>query len=82
MGGCLESADAAQRGVTAWTCLDVRNRARRQLIANFGHSGADRLDGSRTLATIRAALKANASIGEACGAMRDVFGEYKGGAFF
>jgi methylmalonyl-CoA mutase, N-terminal domain len=31
---------------------------------------------------IRAALKANASIGEVCGAMRDVFGEYKGGAFF
>jgi methylmalonyl-CoA mutase N-terminal domain/subunit len=34
------------------------------------------------LQPIRAVLKANASIGEACGAMRDVFGEYKGGAFF
>ena len=31
---------------------------------------------------IRTALAAGASIGEACGAMRDVFGEYKGGAFF
>jgi len=31
---------------------------------------------------IRSALKANASIGEVCGAMREVFGEYKGGAFF
>jgi methylmalonyl-CoA mutase N-terminal domain/subunit len=31
---------------------------------------------------IRAALKASASIGEVCGAMREVFGEYKGGAFF
>src|SRR3954470_22699448 len=31
---------------------------------------------------IRAALAANASIGEVCGAMREVFGEYKGGAFF
>ena len=31
---------------------------------------------------IRTALKANASIGEVCGAMREVFGEYKGGAFF
>jgi methylmalonyl-CoA mutase N-terminal domain/subunit len=31
---------------------------------------------------VRAALAANASIGEVCGAMRDVFGEYKGGAFF
>jgi len=30
----------------------------------------------------RAALAANASIGEVCGAMRDVFGEYRGGAFF
>ncbi len=34
------------------------------------------------LAPIRAALAASASIGEVCGAMRDVFGEYKGGAFF
>jgi methylmalonyl-CoA mutase, N-terminal domain len=31
---------------------------------------------------IRAALSADASIGEVCGAMRDVFGEYRGGAFF
>jgi methylmalonyl-CoA mutase N-terminal domain/subunit len=31
---------------------------------------------------IRAALAAHASIGEVCGAMRDVFGEYRGGAFF
>ena len=31
---------------------------------------------------IRDALRAGASIGEVCGAMRDVFGEYKGGAFF
>jgi methylmalonyl-CoA mutase, N-terminal domain len=34
------------------------------------------------LVPIRAALAADASIGEVCGAMRDVFGEYKGGAFF
>ena len=31
---------------------------------------------------IRAALAADASIGEVSGAMRDEFGEYKGGAFF
>ncbi len=31
---------------------------------------------------IRAALAAHASIGEVCGAMREVFGEYQGGAFF
>jgi methylmalonyl-CoA mutase N-terminal domain/subunit len=31
---------------------------------------------------IRDALAAGASIGDVCGAMRDVFGEYKGGAFF
>ncbi len=31
---------------------------------------------------IRAALADYASIGEVCGAMRDVFGEYRGGAFF
>jgi methylmalonyl-CoA mutase N-terminal domain/subunit len=31
---------------------------------------------------IRDALASDASIGEVCGAMRDVFGEYRGGAFF
>ncbi len=31
---------------------------------------------------IKAALREGASIGEVCGAMRDVFGEYQGGAFF
>jgi methylmalonyl-CoA mutase N-terminal domain/subunit len=31
---------------------------------------------------IRDALAADASIGEVCGAMREVFGEYKGGTFF
>jgi methylmalonyl-CoA mutase N-terminal domain/subunit len=34
------------------------------------------------LIPIRAALADNASIGEVCGALRDVFGEYQGGAFF
>src|SRR5918994_1024394 len=32
------------------------------------------------LGPIKEALRAGASIGEVCGAMRDVFGEYKGGA--
>jgi methylmalonyl-CoA mutase N-terminal domain/subunit len=31
---------------------------------------------------IRDALAADASVGEVCNAMRDVFGEYRGGAFF
>jgi methylmalonyl-CoA mutase N-terminal domain/subunit len=34
------------------------------------------------LPPIKAALSSGASIGEVCGAMRDVFGEYQGGAFF
>jgi methylmalonyl-CoA mutase, N-terminal domain len=34
------------------------------------------------LPPIKEALRAGASIGEACGAMREVFGEYRGGAFF
>jgi methylmalonyl-CoA mutase N-terminal domain/subunit len=34
------------------------------------------------LPPIKEALRAGASIGEACGAMREVFGEYQGGAFF
>ncbi|MGH2957084.1 MAG: acyl-CoA mutase large subunit family protein [Solirubrobacterales bacterium] len=34
------------------------------------------------LPPIKEALRAGASIGEVCGAMREVFGEYGGGAFF
>jgi methylmalonyl-CoA mutase, N-terminal domain len=34
------------------------------------------------LGPIKDALRHDASIGEVCGAMREVFGEYKGGAFF
>jgi methylmalonyl-CoA mutase, N-terminal domain len=34
------------------------------------------------LPPIREALAAHGSIGEVCGAMRDVFGKYQGGAFF
>ena len=34
------------------------------------------------LPPIKAALAAGGSIGDVCNAMRDVFGEYKGGAFF
>jgi methylmalonyl-CoA mutase, N-terminal domain len=34
------------------------------------------------LPPIREALRVGASIGEVCGAMREVFGEYRGGAFF
>ena len=40
-----------------------------------------RADGN-LLPPIREALRVDASIGEVCNAMRDVFGEYKGGAFF
>jgi methylmalonyl-CoA mutase, N-terminal domain len=40
-----------------------------------------RSDGN-LLHPIREALAADASIGEVCNAMRDVFGEYHGGAFF
>jgi methylmalonyl-CoA mutase, N-terminal domain len=34
------------------------------------------------LPPIKEALRAAGSIGEVCNAMRDVFGEYRGGAFF
>ena len=50
----------------------------------------ERLDALRDVARgegnllhpIRGALRDGASIGEVCGAMRDVFGEYQGGSFF
>jgi methylmalonyl-CoA mutase N-terminal domain/subunit len=34
------------------------------------------------LPPIKEALRVGGSIGEVCNAMRDVFGEYRGGAFF
>jgi methylmalonyl-CoA mutase N-terminal domain/subunit len=34
------------------------------------------------LPPLKEALRAGASIGEVCGTMREVFGEYQGGAFF
>jgi methylmalonyl-CoA mutase N-terminal domain/subunit len=34
------------------------------------------------LPPLKEALRAGASIGEVCGTMREVFGEYRGGAFF
>ena len=51
---------------------------------------AERLENLREVASkdgnllypIKDALRDGASIGEVCGAMRDVFGEYQGGAFF
>ena len=51
---------------------------------------AERLENLREVASkdgnllypIKDALRDGASIGEVCGAMRDVFGEYEGGAFF
>jgi methylmalonyl-CoA mutase, N-terminal domain len=42
---------------------------------------AARGDGN-LLPPIKEALRAGGSIGEVCGAMKDVFGEYQGGAFF
>jgi methylmalonyl-CoA mutase N-terminal domain/subunit len=43
--------------------------------------GVARGDGN-LLHPIKEALRAGGSIGEVCNAMRDVFGEYRGGAFF
>ncbi len=43
--------------------------------------GVAEADGN-LLPPIKEALREGASIGEVCGAMRDVFGEYRGGAFF
>jgi methylmalonyl-CoA mutase, N-terminal domain len=39
-------------------------------------------DDGNLLPPIKEALRAGGSIGEVCNAMRDVFGEYRGGAFF
>jgi methylmalonyl-CoA mutase N-terminal domain/subunit len=59
--------------------------------ANRDQAGVDsRLEALREVARgdgnllhpIREALAADASLGEVCNAMRDVFGEYRGGAFF
>ncbi|MGI8460855.1 MAG: acyl-CoA mutase large subunit family protein [Solirubrobacterales bacterium] len=52
--------------------LDARLEALRETARGEGN----------LLHPIKDALRENASIGEVCNAMRDVFGEYKGGAFF
>jgi methylmalonyl-CoA mutase N-terminal domain/subunit len=52
--------------------VDARLRALRDVAQGEGN----------LLLPIRAALAADASIGEVCGAMREVFGEYQGGSFF
>jgi methylmalonyl-CoA mutase N-terminal domain/subunit len=70
-------------------------RRQKERLAKFkadrGQAGVDsRLDALREVARgegnllppIRDALAADASIGEVCNAMREVFGEYRGGAFF
>jgi methylmalonyl-CoA mutase N-terminal domain/subunit len=49
-----------------------------RLEALRGVAGGD----GNLLYPLRDALRDGASVGEVCGAMRDVFGEYKGGAFF
>jgi methylmalonyl-CoA mutase, N-terminal domain len=49
-----------------------------RLEALRGVAGGD----GNLLYPLRDALRDGASIGEVCGAMRDVFGEYQGGAFF
>jgi methylmalonyl-CoA mutase N-terminal domain/subunit len=38
--------------------------------------------GGNLLPPMKEALRAGASIGEVCGSLREVFGEYQGGAFF
>ena len=52
--------------------VDAKLEALRQVAGGEGN----------LLHPIRDALAADASIGDVCNAMRDVFGEYKGGAFF
>jgi methylmalonyl-CoA mutase, N-terminal domain len=65
-------------------------RLRRFKESRDGSAVESRLAGLREAAAgdgnllypIKDALRDGASIGEVCGAMRDVFGEYQGGAFF
>jgi methylmalonyl-CoA mutase, N-terminal domain len=52
--------------------VDARLAALRDVAAGEGN----------LLHPIKDALRSDASIGEVCGAMREVFGEYRGGAFF
>jgi methylmalonyl-CoA mutase, N-terminal domain len=55
-----------------WADVDAKLEALRDVARGDGN----------LLYPIRDALAADASIGEVCNAMRDVFGEYQGGAFF
>ena len=66
---------AAGRGSRRPATRRGRRRARRRCASVAEGEG-------NLLYPIKDALRADASIGEVCGAMREVFGEYKGGAFF
>jgi len=50
--------------------------------ARLADLGAVAAGDANLLPPMKEALRAGASIGEVCNALRDVFGEYKGGAFF
>ena len=60
-----------------------RRRATRTRSTSASRSSARSPEGEgNLLPPIKEALRAGGSIGEVCNAMRDVFGEYRGGAFF
>jgi methylmalonyl-CoA mutase N-terminal domain/subunit len=57
-------------------------RDQRALDRRLEELGAAAKGEGNLLYPIKDALRDGASVGEVCGAMRDVFGEYRGGAFF
>ena len=65
------------------TTLDEESpRARLALLLKHFSELNDDREAWRVLYPIKEALRTGGSIGDVCNAMRDVFGEYRGGAFF
>ncbi len=77
----LKKFKESRDGAAVEAKLEALRETARAGSAATGASPAKPGEGN-LLHPIRDALAADASIGEVCGAMRDVFGEYSGGAFF
>jgi methylmalonyl-CoA mutase N-terminal domain/subunit len=73
-----ESEGRQLQRLSAFKQARDQDRVQERLQSLRGVAGAE----GNLLYPIKDALRDGASIGEVCGAMRDVFGEYSGGAFF
>ena len=81
-GLVLNTRDVSERRQLERLAKWKANRNQEQVDARLADLRKAAEGDSNLLPPIKEALRAGGSIGEVCNAMREVFGEYKGGAFF